>query len=573
MGSLSDSSHSLNCHSTHSDSEKDEAVGNDAVAICQQAKNKELEVAAAIEGVEEAPTQASCGEPKKRRRENRMKKASPRSFMWDHYEKYDITLYIEKDGKKEECGFEKRAKCRYCTADLAADSSFNAHFIDSGWNLHKRILNFCVILNHKGTTIGKLLETCLLQWRIDKVLTVSVDNASANKVATEYLQRKMAGWKNPPMFGGKFMHVRCLAHIFNIIVRAGLRIMDRGCAAIRNTVKYIRSSSNRLDCFKVCVDKETVEGHVDSQKIPALDVPMQWNSTFLMLDIALEVRPTFDRMADEEENKYKDYFDEDEEVEEEEDTEIGIQKRSVQPRKRVGPPVKADWEKAEIFVKFLRVFYDMTMRISATKHPTAHKAFHDIVAIEAEINAFFVPPEMSDGTHGSETELLMMEIAMKMRAKFRKYFGTVDDMNQLLLVALVLDPRFKLKNISHICLTHLQFDAAEAKTKANEVKELLVSLTDLYRSSTNASSKTTSSKSKEKTKKMSEKMVEILEGWQRALAESDEVVVESEVDRYLLDPMENPKDEDWQLLDWWKINGCKYPNLALVARDVLAIQM
>ncbi|PRQ57699.1 putative ribonuclease H-like domain-containing protein [Rosa chinensis] len=71
------------------------------------------------------------------------------------------------------------------------------HFIDCGWNLHKRILNFCVIPNHKGNTIGKLLETCLLQWRIDKVLTVSIANASANKVAIKYLQRKMAGWKNP----------------------------------------------------------------------------------------------------------------------------------------------------------------------------------------------------------------------------------------------------------------------------------------------------------------------------------------------------------------------------------------
>ncbi|XP_062028733.1 zinc finger BED domain-containing protein RICESLEEPER 3-like [Rosa rugosa] len=72
-----------------------------------------------------------------------------------------------------------------------------AHFIDHGWQLHKRILNFCVISNHKGTTIGKILENCLVQWKIDKVLTVSVDNASANKVAIDYLKRKMAGWKNP----------------------------------------------------------------------------------------------------------------------------------------------------------------------------------------------------------------------------------------------------------------------------------------------------------------------------------------------------------------------------------------
>jgi hypothetical protein len=29
-----------------------------------------------------------------------------------------------------------------------------AYFIDSDWNLHKRILNFCLIPNHKGDTIG-----------------------------------------------------------------------------------------------------------------------------------------------------------------------------------------------------------------------------------------------------------------------------------------------------------------------------------------------------------------------------------------------------------------------------------
>jgi hypothetical protein len=28
-----------------------------------------------------------------------------------------------------------------------------AHFIDSDWNLHKKILNFCLIPNHKSDTI------------------------------------------------------------------------------------------------------------------------------------------------------------------------------------------------------------------------------------------------------------------------------------------------------------------------------------------------------------------------------------------------------------------------------------
>ena len=325
-----------------------------------------------------------------------------------------------------------------------------AHFIDANWTLHKRIINFCVIPNHKGSTIGKILETCLLRWKVDKVLTVTLDNASANKVAIDYLVNKMMGWQNPPLFEGIYVHVRCWAHILNLIVRAGLFIIDRSCAAIRNAVKYVRSSSNRKDCFEKCIEKETLEGTIQSKRIPALDIPTRWNSTFLMLDIALEVRPAFDRMAEEEKSKYKDYFDEEEEEEEEEEDEaenfeVRVQKKE---KTRVGPPKDEDWEKAEVFVKFLRVFYDVTMRMSLQKHPTAHKAFHDIVAIQSEINALFVDPELMDG---SATQDIMMEMAGKMQAKFRKYFGRIKDMNQLMLVALVLDPRFKLKNIGHVC--------------------------------------------------------------------------------------------------------------------------
>jgi hypothetical protein len=32
-----------------------------------------------------------------------------------------------------------------------------SHFIDSDWNLHKRILNFCLIPNHKGDAIGEMI--------------------------------------------------------------------------------------------------------------------------------------------------------------------------------------------------------------------------------------------------------------------------------------------------------------------------------------------------------------------------------------------------------------------------------
>lgn len=61
-------------------------------------------------------------------------------------------------------------------------------------------------------------------------------------------------------------------------------------------------------------------------------------------------------------------------------------------------------------------------------------------------------------------------------------------MNQLLLVALVLDPKFKLCNFSHICKKKkmLHYNDQDVKTTTAAVKQLLIGLTNLYASSVNA---------------------------------------------------------------------------------------
>jgi len=69
--------------------------------------------------------------------------------------------------------------------------SLTAHWIDNEWNLHKRILNFCQVSNHMGETIGLVFENFLLEWGIDKLLTVTVDNASSNNVTISYLKNVM----------------------------------------------------------------------------------------------------------------------------------------------------------------------------------------------------------------------------------------------------------------------------------------------------------------------------------------------------------------------------------------------
>ena len=37
-----------------------------------------------------------------------------------------------------------------------------AHYIDVDWVYHKKILNFCLVFDHNGETIGRVVESCLL---------------------------------------------------------------------------------------------------------------------------------------------------------------------------------------------------------------------------------------------------------------------------------------------------------------------------------------------------------------------------------------------------------------------------
>ena len=64
-----------------------------------------------------------------------------------------------------------------------------AHFLDNDWNLNKKILNFFPISSHRDDVICKAIEKCLCDWGIDRIFTITVDNASSNDVAVAYLKK------------------------------------------------------------------------------------------------------------------------------------------------------------------------------------------------------------------------------------------------------------------------------------------------------------------------------------------------------------------------------------------------
>ena len=123
-----------------------------------------------------------------------------------------------------------------------------SHFIDDSWQLHKIILNFGLIYYHKGKDIGKLVKTCIFNWGIKNVGTITVDNAIANYVVISHLKEK----KRSIIFDGEFLYVRCSAHILNLIVKNGLSKVRASLARIHGAVKYVRSFPSRANKFKLC---------------------------------------------------------------------------------------------------------------------------------------------------------------------------------------------------------------------------------------------------------------------------------------------------------------------------------
>jgi hypothetical protein len=69
--------------------------------------------------------------------------------------------------------------------------SLTAHFIDNNWKLHKKILNFCLVSSHKGEILAKNIETCLDEWDLKRVFSFTVDNASSNDSAIQYLKKRL----------------------------------------------------------------------------------------------------------------------------------------------------------------------------------------------------------------------------------------------------------------------------------------------------------------------------------------------------------------------------------------------
>ena len=416
--------------------------------------------------------------------------------------------------------------------------SLTVHFVDADWVLHKKIIKFCQITDHKGETIGKALEAAIKEWGLEKVLSVSVDNASSNDVALGYLKNYLKD-ANKTFLGGEYLHVRCAAHILNLIVTEGLKDVDDSVARIRMAVKWVRSSPSRLEKFKVAAKA----AGITSKKGLCTDVPTRWNSTFLMFEVAHEYKAAFQLLGDED-IQYVKYFDE----------HGGSRK-----------PNDDDWVVVSTFVDFLGLFYDVTLNISGSLYPTSHGFCQQICRVKEELE---------DMRRGSNERMRGMVVTMML--KYDKYWGDLTRMNIFLYVAVILDPRLKVSGLLYgLGLVH---DQVWTDIIGELARDTLKKLFDEFMAIKGG----TTSKTHTPTPTPS---TDIVTGpptkkrrmpWTKTLAQNPTLVhqsteVVSELDNYLSADMVQDDDDHWDILGWWKNASKKYPIISEIARCILAI--
>ncbi|KAL9858897.1 putative HAT dimerization domain, ribonuclease H-like superfamily, hAT-like transposase, RNase-H [Arabidopsis thaliana] len=316
------------------------------------------------------------------------------------------------------------------------------------------------------------------------------------------------------MMNGDFMHIRCGAHILNLIANEGLEDISNSIVSVRNAVKYVRPSNSRLESFKRWVEVEKItRGSV------VLDCVTRWNSTYLMLKSALKYKVAFDRMADMD-KPYDAWF-----------KEVDSNKK-----KRDGPPMAIDWDNARHMCAKMAFSQDSDLREMAS-------------AMTAKFDKYW------EGTEKINKILIVA--------------GVLDPRRKMVFTMFSFELIYGKGNPKCVEMKELVMDVLE---KLFDIYSVRYATSNLQPSvSCDAENVTQVHQDFENMEvdNIDDPFLKFM------VAKKTSIAVVNELVKYLKDELhvttENSLGLPFDLLDWWKTNSSKYPIMSLMAREVLAI--
>ncbi|XP_062110077.1 zinc finger BED domain-containing protein RICESLEEPER 2-like [Humulus lupulus] len=121
-----------------------------------------------------------------------------------------------------------------------------AHYIDDSWNLHNRIIRFIYVpAPHTAKLLAKVLMECLVEWSLERKLsTLTLDKCTVNIAMMDQMKEKL---RNASLLmKGELVHMKCSAHILNLIVQQGLGAIQGAIETIRESVVFWTDVFSRL---------------------------------------------------------------------------------------------------------------------------------------------------------------------------------------------------------------------------------------------------------------------------------------------------------------------------------------
>ncbi|BAF18359.1 zinc finger BED domain-containing protein RICESLEEPER 3 isoform X1 [Oryza sativa Japonica Group] len=409
----------------------------------------------------------------------------------------------------------------WATSQTLGYISLAAQFIDTEWRVHRRMVNFMMVSSpHSENSLSEAISTSLSDWNMkDKLFTITLDNdPSSHDIYSANMINYLSNKKDNIMIKGQLFVVRCYAHILNTVAQDVIASVHSVIYHIRESIKFIKASSVHEDKFA----EIALQLEIPSAKTLCLDVTTQWNTTYLMLLAALDYQQVFASL----ETCDGDYNE---------------------------APSTEDWKKVEAACSYLSLLYDSAHNIMAAPNPTSNIFFHEAWKLQSELSNAI-----------AHEDPIFRSTAKIMHERFDKYWK---DCNLVLAIAVVMDPRFKMKLVE---FSYSKIHSVEAAKYVKVVDDAIHELYSEYATQGEANRDAhVTDNSAAVTPPNGDELLDF-DIYLSEIATSQPSI--SELEQYLEEAL-MPRIQDFEILEWWKLNTIKFPTLSKMARDVLAIPM
>ncbi|CAL5393814.1 unnamed protein product [Camellia sinensis] len=396
-----------------------------------------------------------------------------------------------------------------------------ANYVDEDWRLQKKMLNFITLdVSHTDDILSEVIIKCVMDWDVDRMLfAMTFDDYFSN----DDIVFKIKDWlsQNKPLLkNGQLFDMRCATLILKSIASDAMKALQDVTHKIRQYIRYVNSTQAIRGKF----NEVAQQVGTNSQTRLFVDCPLRWNSTYLMLETALEYRGAFS-------------------VLQEHDTGCTVAMS------------EREWEWASSVTGSLKLFVEVIDVFSGNKYPTANIYFPEICDVHVQLIEWCKSPDD-----------FISSMALKMKTKFDRYWSKC---SLALAIAAILDPRFKMKLIEYY---YPQIFGSDAPNHIKEVSDGIRELFIEY-SMCSTSLNQDSARPGSNLPSTSNGTRDSLRGFDKFLHESSQgQSTISDLDKYLEEPV-FPRNYDFNILNWWKVHTPRYPILSMMARDVLGIPL